>query len=275
MNGHKLARKCNEHDETALYWTDGKKVYFRLYEIKGADIETFEQFPGCWAKDKKHCYSGATRLQNSDPTTFEVLNFTYAKDKTNVWTLGGRIPDADPLTFEVCDSGRHSLGPKFKWTPDGKSPDRQKIWYESFVPYGYGKDKNSVYYYDFDGKPVVVKKATPSSFRSLGDGYFGYDEKFVFCGHATIPKANPATWGRLREGYYYSKDQGRIYYFNRLIKDADVETFEVVVVPVATGTPLQLAKDKNTGYWNDNPLPHAELEKKICEGLENYEQRKR
>ena len=275
MNGYKLATKCNEHDETSLYWTDGKTVYFRHYAIKGADTETFEQYPGCWAKDKKHCYSGATRLQNSDPTTFEVLNFTYAKDKSNVWTMGGRIPDADPSTFEVCDSGRHSLGPDFEWTPDGQSPGRQRIWYESFVPYGYGKDKNHVYYYDFNGKPVVLKKAAPSSFRSLGDGHFGQDENFVFYGHATIPKANPATWKKLREGYYYSRDGNRIYYFNRPIKDADAETFEVVMVPVATGHPLQLAKDKNTGYWNDNPLPHIELEKKVHEGLEEYEQQKR
>ena len=265
MNGHKLATVFNEHDENALYWTDGKTVFFRRYEIKGADIESFEQFSGCWAKDKTHCYSGDTKLQKADSETFEVLNFTYAKDKFNVWTMGGRIAEADAETFKVCDSGRSSLGPRFEW-----SPEKQKTWYEHFVPYGYGKDKNNVYYYDFNGKPNIVKKALTSSFQSLGDGYFGFDEKSVFCKLSVIPKANPATWKKLREDYYYSKDQNRIYYFNRLIKEADAETFEVVVVPVATGKPFQYARDKNNGYNNDRTQPLEELEKIVCEGIKNY-----
>ena len=268
MKGYKLTTAFNAHDENALYWTDGKKVYFRGYEIKGADIESFEQFPGAWAKDKNHCYLTSTRLQNSDPTTFEVLNFSYAKDKHNAWTMGGRIPDADVETFEVCDSGRKSLGFSIKKLQNG-----QKIKYETIVPYGFAKDKNNVYYYDYQGKTNIVKKAISSSFQSLGDGYFGYDEKSVFCGRSAIPKAKPVSWKKLREEYYYSKYENRIYYFNRLIKDADAETFEVIVVPVVVGTPRQYAKDKNVGYWNDNIISFEELEKNVREGIEKYEQR--
>lgn len=270
MTGNKLATEFIEYDQSTNYWTDDRKVYFRIYEMKGVDIESFEQFSGCWAKDKNHCYLTSTRLQNADPKTFEILNFTYAKDKSNVWTMGGRIPEADSETFEVCDNGKRSLGPQFKW-----STNKQKIWYELLVPYGFGKDKNNVYYYDYQGKTNIVKKAIPISFQSLGDDYFGYDEKSVFCGRAIIPKANPATWKKLHEDYYYSKDQNRIYYFNRLIKDADAETFEVIIVPVATGKVYQYAKDKNFGYSNDRAISHEELEKVVRDGLEKYEQRKR
>ncbi len=270
MKGNKLVTVFNKNDENALYRTDGKTVYYRMYEIKGADIETFEQFPGDWAKDKAHCYCGGTRLQKADPISFEVLNYTYAKDKSNVWTMGGRIPGADSETFEVCDSGKKSLGPTFDW-----SPGKQKIWYELFVPYGFAKDKNNVYYYNYQGKTNIVKKAVPFSFQSLGDGYFGYDEKSVFCGRAILPKANPATWKKLHENYYYSKDGNRVYYLNRLIKDVDAETFEVVEIPVVTGEPYQYAKDKNSGYWNDNTKSHAELEEIVRAGFEEYEQNKK
>jgi hypothetical protein len=41
---------------------------------------------------------------------------------------------------------------------------------DSFVPYGYGKDKNNVYYYGFEGKPKVVKNASPETYVSLNDG---------------------------------------------------------------------------------------------------------
>ncbi len=266
MEGHKLAADFDEHNENAQYWTDGKTVFYRRYEIKGVDIDSFEQFPGSWAKDKKHCYLVGHRLQNADPATFEVLNFTYAKDLANVWTLGGRIADADAATFEVCDSGRLSLGPDFERLPDGT-----KKWYEHYVPYGYGKDKNNVYHYDYSGKPNIVKKAVAASFRSLDDGYFGYDEKSVFCKQSALPKANPSTWAKLHENYYYSRDRDRIYYFNRPMKEADAETFEVIVLPVATGTPDQLAKDRNTGYTNDRPISFEELEKYIADECEHYE----
>ncbi len=260
MTGQKLSTVFDDHNETAQYWTDGKSVFFRRWEIKGADIDSFEQFPGSWAKDKAHCYIVGSRLQNADTATFEVLNFTYAKDRYNVWTMGGRIADADAATFEACDSGRHSLGPDYDRLPDGT-----KKSYERFVPYGYGKDKNSVYHYDYSGKPNLVRKAIAASFHSLDDGYFGYDEKSVFCKQSALPKANPATWAKLHKDYYYSKDRDRIYYFNRPMKDADAETFEVVISPVSIGLPYQYAKDRNTGYWNDRPISFEELEKHIAD----------
>lgn len=269
MKGHKLVTGFNAHDENALYWTDGKAVFFRGYEIKGADIESFEQFPGGWAKDKKHCYSGNMKLKNADTLTFEVLNFTYVKDKSNVWTVGGRIPEADIGTFEICDSGKKSLGLSVVKVENG-----QKAYHENFAPYGFAKDMDNVYYYDFQGKTKIVKKAIPSSFHSLGDGYFGYDEKFVFCGQSVIPKAKPATWRKLHEEYFYSRDENRIYYFNRLIKEADAETFEIVVVPSIYGNPSQYAKDKNVGYLNDNTVSLEELEKRVRDDLVKNEKEK-
>lgn len=266
MQGYKLAQEFIEYDKATHYWTDGSKVYFRHYEIKGADIESFEWFSGCWAKDKKHCYSTSVRLPKTDPTTFDVMNYTFAKDKSNVWTMGGRIPEADSETFEVCDSGMYSLGKHFS-----RLSETQVIWYESFVPYGFGKDKNHVYYYDYQGKPKVITKAIPSSFHSMDDGEFAYDEKSVFCGRSVIPKANPATWKKMQDNFYYSKDGNRIYYLNRLINGADADTFEVIVTPALIGHPYQYAKDKNVGYSNDTVISHEELAMKVQDDIEHYE----
>lgn len=246
MQGEKLAKVYNGNDEKALYWTDGEVVYFRGDKIKDADIDSFEQFPGYWAKDKNFCYSGSTKLKDADCFTFEVLNYTYAKDKNNVWTLVGRISEADAKTFAVCDSGRKSLGITFELLDNNKYERR-----ECFVPYGFGKDVNNVFYYDSQGKTKVVKKAISSCFESLNDGYFGYDDKSVFCGKNVLSKANPKTWKKLEDKYFYSKDQNRIYYFNRLIKDADAESFEIVTVPSIFEDPHQYAKDKNFFYIND------------------------
>jgi len=249
MGAKKLLEK---YDRIYQYWTDGQKVYFNAFEVKGVDMETFEQYPGAWGKDKNHCYSGGKRLQDADVESFRVLNHTYAKDAKYVWALGIRIQDAGAETFEVCDDGKHSLGKHYD-----KKADK---WYELIVPYGFGKDKNNVYYYDFNGKPNVVKNASSETFVSLNDSYFGHDENNVYCGIRKLQKADSKTWAKFKDLYHYSKDKKIIYYSNRIIKDADAETFEVIEQNVEWGLPLQLAKDKNHYYWNDNITSKEKIE---------------
>ena len=235
-----LLENEKQYDRIYGYWTDGQKVYYACYLVKGADIESFVQYEGGWGKDKNHCYSVGIRLKGADAKSFKILNLTYAKDNSNVWTLGGIIKDADVASFEICDSGKDSLGKM----SDGKSGLR-----ENFVAQGYGKDKKNVYYYNFDGKPHIVKTACPETFISLGDCLFGYDEKCVFSNGLKLQKSDPTTWKKFKDLYHYSKDKKNIYYFNRIIKEADAETFEIIKKQEEMGLPLQLAKDKNNYYW--------------------------
>jgi hypothetical protein len=45
-----------------------------------------------------------------------------------------------------------------------------------------------------------------------------------------LNKANPKTWRKLKDNYYYSKDKSIIYYLNRVITEADAETFELCAI---------------------------------------------
>jgi hypothetical protein len=103
-----------------------------------------------------------------------------------------------------------------------------------------------VYYYDFDGTPNWVRKATPGTFQSLNDGHFARDHQFVFYGGKQLPGGKSDTWQKM-EGYY-SKDDKRVYYLNRHIKAADYASFEVV--PTAP-EPSGFARDKNNLYYGD------------------------
>jgi len=98
-----------------------------------------------------------------------------------------------------------------------------------------------------------VRKASAASFISLNDGHYGKDDNCVFCGAATLPRAKVAQWRKI--GGYYSKDDARVYYFNRLMRDADYDTFEVL----DTGGFLQMAKDKNHFYDTDRVVGEAEF----------------
>jgi hypothetical protein len=229
-----------EHATTS-YWTNGKQVFYITYPIRGADPKTFRYFSGGFAKDRKHCYCQNKRLINGKSADFRALNYCYATDGIYVWTIAGKVKDADAGSFSVCDDGVHFL-------------DANTI-----VPTGYSMDKSWVYFYDFSGKPKRVRKATPISFISLNDGQFAFDAKFVFCGAATIPKANIKAWSKLG-GYSsrYSKDALNVFYFNWPIIDADYHSFEVLDIG---SDYLQVAKDKYSNFWNDRRVTEDKFEK--------------
>lgn len=220
----------DQNDNLTQYWIKDGIILHGGYPIRGAHIPTFRFFLGGFAKDQKHCYCYRSRLKGGNGETFRALNYCYATDGHLVWTIGGKVEGADAETFAVCDDGAESL------IGGGR------------VPNGYGKDKVRVYYYDFDGKPNWVRKATANSFVSLNDACFGKDHQFVFCGAVTIPKAKVDHWKKI--GGHYSKDDQRIYYFNREIRDADYDSFEVI----PTVLNVQLAKDKGRFYQNDTRI---------------------
>ena len=231
-----------EGDETTQYWIRGKQILYRHYPLSNVHMPSFRFYLGSFAKDYKNCYCTSSRFNGGNGPTFRALNFCYATDGRFVWTMGGKIKDADAESFVVCDDGVHFL------TGGGR------------VPYGFGKDENRVYYYDYDGKPNWVRKATAKTFHSINDGYFAKDDNFVFCGAAALPKARVEQWEKV--GGYYSRDDRRVFYFNREIAAVDYDTFEVV--PSGRDY-LQLAKDKINFYWNDNVVDAAKFEQMLAD----------
>lgn len=196
-------------------------------EVRQADPDSFRFYLNGFARDRKRCYCVGKALRDGNAAAFKALNFCYVTDGRLVWTLGGVVKDADAESFEVCDDGVNNL-------------DQMR------VPYGYAKDRSRVYYYDYDGTPSWVRKATPGTLQSLNDGYFARDHQFVFCSGSPLAGAKPDTWQKV-EGYY-SKDDRRIYYLNRHIKAADYATFEVVP---AERDLARFARDQNNCYFGD------------------------
>lgn len=259
-----MLRTATEYDERYSqhpFWTDGRKVYYRHYEIKGADKDTFEVLWGLYARDKKHCYFQSNRLAGADCESFVVLNPTYAKDKTMVWGFGSRIKEADAASFEACDAGAQPLSIR----KDAIEP------YMEITEKGYGKDAHNVYYMGFWGKPTVVKNADPATFVSFGDNY-AKDAQRVFYEKYSLPKASPTTWDYIDKGFYYTRDGNRIYYMNRLMKGVDVETFELLFDDGIreNGHYFQYARDKNTYYDRGEPITKEACEKRgeLPEGYE-------
>ena len=117
-------------------------------------------------------------------------------------------------------------------------------------------------------KVKVIKKADPTTFVLLNDGFYAKDAERIFCGGLPLNKANVKAWAKLstNEESCYSKDDKRIYYLNREMKNADYHTFEVIIPPAyKDGNYLaQYAKDKNHYYFCELIISEEEYQKREC-----------
>jgi hypothetical protein len=221
------------------YWIQDGVVFFRHSPIKGADASSFRYFLGGYGIDVKACYSSGKRLRDADLKTFQVLNFTYAKDKQNVWAMGIRIPTAVARSFVVCDDGAHQYDDS-----------------DMIVWCGYGKDERGVYYYDYDGKPTLLKKVDPATFVSLGDKTFAKDANHVFLGAAVLPKADPATWEVIAG--VYSRDAKRLYWRKVALPGVNPKKFRVLTKGEAK---LRAGGDGETWYFDDLQIKRDEYDR--------------
>jgi len=214
-------------DAEIKYFTDGNKIYWLTsdYEVKGADLSTFELYVGWFAKDKNHCYFEGAVFKKAETETFEVLSWAFAKDKNNVYTNRGILKDADPESFEIMGNG-YELGPA-GWV----------------TPVGYGKDANNIFYYAYGTKTIKLKDVDIKTFVEINN-FYGKDDNFVFYNGMKLKNANSKTW-KLLDGYAYSIDDMNAYCGKELINGADVETFVLFSDKKYGG---EYAKDKNYIY---------------------------
>lgn len=245
-----IDRPYNDFDEDnpeTDFWTDGNKVFNRFTPLKGANPKAF-LYDGIFAKDDRKCFCGELWLRDADVETFRVLNYTYAIDKNSVYTITGIVNGTDIETFEVLDDGKYLL------------------WYRGGIPeysfYGYAKDKNNIYYHNYEGKPKTVKGFDLGTFISLNDGYFAKDKNHIYGNGKVIKKANVNSWRKISEipNSLYSKDDVRFFYAFREI-DVDYETFELILPLNAKSVKHQLAKDKNNFYRNGEIIGAENFEK--------------
>jgi len=245
------SRPINDFDETnpeTEFWTDGVKVYHHNSVLRGANPATLF-YDGIFAKDERKCFCGESWLRDADVKTFKVLNYTYAIDKNHVHTITGKIKCVDIKSFEVLDDGKSLL-----WYNRDGIPE--------FTFCGYAKDKNNIYYHNYEGKPKIIKKADLKTFSSMNDGYFGRDKNFIFGNGKILKNANVNNWSTISNlpNSLYSKDDKRIFYGFWEI-EVDYETFELEIPENAKFIHHQIAKDKNRFYRNGEVIDETEFEK--------------
>jgi hypothetical protein len=235
------AKAFDQGEPKAHYWVKHGVVFHGEDVVQGADSTSLRCWMSGYAADERRVYLNGRHDRTLDARTFLCHSLAFHGDEAAIRTpYGGRIKDADVASFEALDAGYEPI-------PGGKATFL-------LLYTGYARDRTRVYWCDNGGKGMHVAKADPQSFQALFFN-FGMDERHVFCGRAVIPKANPETWRRIAGPY--STDGQRVYYFNRPVQGADVDSFQAY--PTLTGN-FVCARDRFRCYVHDEVADEARFQ---------------
>lgn len=234
------------------YYKDKNQVYVdypynSLNVIEGADPDsfTFGEYAS-YATDKSFVYFGSEKIEGSHGPSFSTFKNApgYAKDKNQVYFYKKILPQANPETFNPMSTG-------YSIVKAGK--DHQHVYHDAEIVDGvdaqsfelidgaYSKDKNQVYYHF---KPV--ENADPDTFSKLEGTHYYQDKSRVFYQQTMLPDSDPQSLRALNRNNSftgYARDDKQVYFYEKIVQDADLATFEV--------TGWFEAKDKNYKYYKD------------------------
>lgn len=244
----------------AAFTKDKNNIYYEDVPMKGIDPKTFEPFVNyTHVKDKNgihHFYQFnddlvVEKVELSPEIDLKTLqsfeNYAeYSKDKNNVYYDFQKIEGADIKTFE----------------PDGYSigKDKTGVYYKTHKINGidinstevleneFYKDKNNIYY-----RNKKLENFKPENFEVISSSlvqqnedfyYFTEDEndntKFFLLENKNV---DAETFEVLDEEY--TKDKNNVYYKGKILKGADVKTFDIHYNKSDNGYKI---KDKNKVY---------------------------
>ena len=244
----------------AAFTKDKNNIYYEDVPMKGIDPKTFEPFVNyTHVKDKNgihHFYLFnddlvVEKVELSPEIDLKTLqsfeNYAeYSKDKNNVYYDFQKIEGADIKTFEPdgYSIGKDKTGVYYKTHKiNGIDVNSTEVLENEFY-----KDKNNIYY-----RNKKLENFKPENFEVISSSlvgqnedfyYFTEDEnnntKFILLENKNV---DAETFEVLDEEY--TKDKNNVYYKGKILKGADVKTFDIHYNKSDNGYKI---KDKNKVY---------------------------
>ena len=244
----------------AAFTKDKNNVYYRNVPMKGIDPKTFEPFVNyTHVKDKNgihHFYQFnddlvVEKVELSPEIDLKTLqsfeNYAeYSKDKNNVYYDFQKIEGADIKTFEPdgYSIGKDKTGAYYKTHKiNGIDVNSTEVLENEFY-----KDKNNIYY-----RNKKLENFKPENFEVISSSLVGQNEDFYYFTEdendntkfflLENKNVDAETFEVLDEEY--TKDKNNVYYKGKILKGADVKTFDIHYNKSDNGYKI---KDKNKVY---------------------------
>ena len=244
----------------AAFNKDKNNIYYEDVPMKGIDPKTFEPFVNyTHVKDKNgihHFYQFnddlvVEKVELSPEIDLKTLqsfeNYAeYSKDKNNVYYDFQKIEGADIKTFEPEGFfiGKDKKGVYYKTHKiNGIDVNSTEVLENEFY-----KDKNNIYY-----RNKKLENFKPENFEVISSSLVGQNEDFYYFTEdendntkfflLENKNVDAETFEVLDEEY--TKDKNNVYYKGKILKGADVKTFDIHYNKSDNGYKI---KDKNKVY---------------------------
>ncbi|MCF6366741.1 MAG: DKNYY domain-containing protein [Bacteroidales bacterium] len=220
---------------------DKMSIWYKQYKISGADPFTFKVLNNSYSNDKNNVFYKQNLLVNAVKEHFKILNNFYAKDNERIWYKGKEVFGINDVTnFEVIDGYFSTDGKNIYMNNDTvllKIPDSDAntfIGIEDDMHLSslkYYKDKRNVYCIDTEkniGEPdfLNVFDAFTESFTILNEKYYSKDNFNIYYKNKVIENADRNTFSAF--GKNYSKDNSKIFFKNKIIYGAEYNSFQLI-----------------------------------------------
>jgi len=196
-------------------------------------FDDLESEKGAYWTDGKNVNFLYTKIEGADLDSFLQYAGPWATDKNYCYWTSLRLEDADRETFNALNST--FAKDKFNvWRDDGKKlkgldAGSFEIFGDKYsvTPCGFCKDKNHVYHY-LSLIIEIVKNARPETFIPL-NREFGHDGNNVFWHEKRIKKADIETFEVMKgvdinnEMIPYAKDKNKYYFCNKIVSKDEFE----------------------------------------------------
>ena len=230
---------------------DKNWIYSGKMKLRNIDRESFENIGDGYIKDKNGIYRDAevifydsddsyniSRLENVDKESFENIGEGYSKDKNNIYYNNEKFKNIDVKTFQLIGNGF--------------SKDRNNVYFEKnkiegaeaktfqIVDNFFEKDRSNIFY-----KEHKLKNISPIEFQTLymsknanvayaiffknKDGVFKLliEDPFDLTKNKVVKLNVDKDSVKILSKNYY-KDRNNVYCNDKVLKGADVKTFELV-----------------------------------------------
>ncbi len=183
--------------------------FYNISRLENVDKESFENIGEGYSKDKNNIYYNNEKFKNIDVKTFQLMGNGFSKDKNNVYFEKNKIEGAEAKTFQIVDNFFEK--------------DRSNVFYKEhklknispieFQTLYMSKNSNVAYAIFFKNKDGVFKLLIENPFDLTKN-------KIV---KLNVDKDSVKI---LSKNYY--KDRNNVYCNDKVLKGADVKTFEMI-----------------------------------------------